>query len=97
MPPIVYGSIKYSGKSYPFFIEERRVNIVGSAWEYYEDFQCVDEEESISGLTSDNRNRLIFLLADLGFSVGGSKVFRSPSPEPVDGQRVRDFSIINII
>ena len=77
MSSTVYGSIKYNGKSYPFFLEERRVNIVGSAWEYYEDFQYVDEEESISGLTSDNRN-ILFLRCRFFFSSLNQKVWFCP-------------------
>lgn len=73
----VYGSIKYKGKSYPFFLEERRVNIVGSAWEYYEDFQYVDEEESISGVTSDNRD-ILFLNCRFFFSSLYQKVWFCP-------------------
>lgn len=60
MSSTIYGSINYKGKAYPFFLEGRKVNIVGSAWEYYEDFQDTNEEESISGITADNK-QILFL------------------------------------
>lgn len=44
MSSIIYGSIKHKDKSYPFFLEGRRVNIVGAAWECCRDFQNIDEE-----------------------------------------------------
>lgn len=46
MSSIIYGSIKHKDKSYPFFLEGRRVNIVGAAWECCRDFQNIDEEKS---------------------------------------------------
>lgn len=74
----IYGSINYNDKSYPFFLEGRKVNIVGSAWEYYDDFQGVDNEvESISGVTSDNR-QILFLRCRFGYSPLQQKVWFSP-------------------
>ncbi len=73
----IYGSISYNDKSYPFFLEGRRVNIVGSAWEYYEDFQEADKEESISGVTADNK-QILFLRCKYGFSSLRQKVWFSP-------------------
>ena len=72
-----YGSINYRGKSYPFFLEGRRINIVGCAWQYYEDFQDADEEESISGTTSDNR-QILFLRCRFNRSPLQQKVWFSP-------------------
>ena len=60
MSSILYGSIWYKNKSYPFFLEGRQVNIVGKAWEYHEDFQDTDEEKSIFGVTADNK-QILFL------------------------------------
>lgn len=73
----IYGSIIRKDKSYPFFLEGRKVIIVGSAWEYYNDFQGVDEEESISGITADNK-RILFLRCKYGFSSLHQKVWFFP-------------------
>lgn len=56
----IYGSIYYRNKSYPFFLEGDRVNIVGQAWQYQETFCDIGEEETISGVTSDNQH-ILFL------------------------------------
>lgn len=77
MTSTIYGSIRYKDKSYPFFLEGRRVNIVGAAWEYYEDFQCVDDEESIFGITSDNR-QILFLRCRFSISPLRQKAWFSP-------------------
>ena len=77
MSSIIYGSIIYKDKSYPFFLEGGRVSIVGSAWEYYEDFQDTDDEESFSGVTSDNQH-ILFLRCRFGHSSLQQKVWFSP-------------------
>lgn len=74
----IYGSITYRNKLYPFFLEGRRVNIVARAWEYYEDFKDVDEEESISGVTADNR-QILFLRCKFGCSLFQSEVWFFPA------------------
>ena len=74
----IYGSISYNDKSYPFFLEERKVIIVGSAWEYYDNLQNIDNEvESILGVTSDNK-QILFLKCRFGFSSLRQKVWFSP-------------------
>ena len=77
MVSAIYGSIIYKDKSYPFFLDEHRVTIVGAAWEYYDDFRNADEEESISGVTADNR-QILFLKCRFGFSSLQQKVWFSP-------------------
>lgn len=73
----IYGSISYNDKSYPFFLEDRKVIIVGSAWEYYDDLQNIDNEiESIPGVTSDNK-QILFLKCKFGFSSLRQKVWFS--------------------
>lgn len=74
MSSIIYGSIKHKDKSYPFFLEGRRVNIVGAAWECCRDFQNIDEEKSIFGVTSDNR-QILFLKCRFSFSSLYQKVW----------------------
>lgn len=63
MSSIIYGSIKHKDKSYPFFLEGRRVNIVGAAWECCRDFQNIDEENLFSVLLQTT-GRFYFLNAD---------------------------------
>lgn len=77
MSSIIYGSIKHKDKSYPFFLEGRRVNIVGAAWECCRDFQNIDEEKSIFGITSDNR-QILFLKCRFSFSSLYQKVWFYP-------------------
>lgn len=55
MEKLVYGTIDYNGKTCPFLLEGRRVYIVGAAWQFDDDFQEAGYEETISGITSDNR------------------------------------------
>lgn len=73
MSPTIYGSISYRDKSYPFFLEGHSANIVGTAWEYYEDFRDADEEESIFGVTADNRE-ILFLRCRFDRSSSRQKV-----------------------
>ena len=68
MTETIYGSIWYKENSYPFFLEGRRAIIVGEAFKYYEVFQDADEEESIFGVTSDNR-QILFLQCKFGRSL----------------------------
>lgn len=77
MPTTIYGAIRYKSKSYPFFLEDKKVNIVGYAWEYQEDFQNIDEEQDISGVTSDNR-QILFLKCRFVFSTLQQKVWLLP-------------------
>lgn len=77
MASAIYGSIVYKDKTYPFFLDGRRVIIVGRAWEYYEDFQDADEEESISGVTADNY-QILFLRCRFGRSSLQQKVWFFP-------------------
>lgn len=77
MSSTIYGSITCKDRLYPFFLEGRRVNIVGKAWEYYEDFHDTDEEESISGVTADNQ-QILFLRCKFFLSSLQQKVWFSP-------------------
>lgn len=76
MPSTIYGSIIYKDNFYPFFLEGRRAYIVGKAWEYYDAFQDADEEETISGITADNR-QIMFLRCKFGRSSLLQKVWFS--------------------
>ena len=77
MEKLVYGTIDYNGKSYPFLLEGRRVNIVGAAWQFYDDFQEADYEEAISGTTSDNR-QIMFLRCRFEHSTFQNRTCFSP-------------------
>ena len=77
MSEIIYGSINYKERTYPFFLEGRRVNIVGTAWQFYDDFQNADYEEVISGFTSSNR-QIMFLRCKFGRTAMREKVWFSP-------------------
>lgn len=76
MSSTIYGSIIYKDKFYPFFLEGHRANIVGKAWEYYDAFQDANEEETISGITADNR-QIMFLRCKFGRSSLLQKVWFS--------------------
>lgn len=76
MSSTIYGSISYKDKLYPFFLEMRRAYIIGRAWEYYDTFEDADEEETISGVTADNR-QIIFLRCKFGHSSLQEKVWFS--------------------
>ena len=60
MPSTIYGSICYKNETYPFFLEGRRAYIVGMAWNYYNTFEDADAEETISGVTADNRQIIFY-------------------------------------
>lgn len=68
MTGTIYGTIRYKENSYPFFLEGRRVIIVGEAFRFYKVFQDADEEETIWGVTSDNR-QILFLQCKFGKSI----------------------------
>lgn len=55
----LYGVLSYGGKEYPFALNDHIVNIVGKPLEFIEDFKDVDEIETISGVTSGNRDILL--------------------------------------
>ena len=77
MGEIIYGSIYYKDKSYPFFLNGHRVYIVGSAWEYRDDFKDAGLEETISGITSGNRE-IMFLHCKFGMSYFQQRIWFSP-------------------
>ena len=76
MPSTIYGSICYKNEMYPFFLEGRRAYIVGMAWNYYNTFEDADAEETISGVTADNR-QIIFLRCKFGCSLLKEKIWFS--------------------
>ena len=77
MAEIIYGSIFYKDKSYPFFLDGHRVYVVGSAWEYREDFKDADIEETIFGITSGNRE-IMFLRCKFGMASFQQRIWFSP-------------------
>ena len=76
MPSTIYGSICYKNETYPFFLEGRRAYIAGMAWNYYNTFEDADAEETISGVTADNR-QIIFLRCKFGCSLLKEKIWFS--------------------
>ena len=77
MAGTIYGTFVYHEKNYPFFLDGRRVYIVGEAWEYREDFDANHTEEVIYGTTSGNRS-IAFLQCAFYKTVLEQKVWFSP-------------------
>ena len=99
MAETIYGTFVYHGKNYPFFLDGRRVFIVGKAWEYQENFDSHHTEEVIYGTTSGNRS-VVFLRCKFYKSVFGQKVWFSPIGYAISQNNIGepyDFSFDRIL